>query len=162
MAEPAGTDWWLVDASAMGQKGLHWRTHLGKDDKFITRPGDGDANGFAVNGERFRGVEDLRGWVRNVRTNLWLPVRDIPATGATPLSDELLARGITPTGRGRVARGTDNATIPYLHKPESCACGGRWCTPPPAPRSEEPRRRKPVEPTYKPPPPPCVAELRVL
>jgi hypothetical protein len=144
MAEPQDTRTWTVDASAMGQKGMHWRTHLGND-KWITRAGDAKA-GFAANGETFRGCEELRGWVRNVRSSLWLPVRDIPAAGASPIDDAQHSLGNGPTGRGKQARDAAMTVIPYLHLP-GCGCGGRWCfreeVPPPL--VEEPRRRKPLE-----------------
>ena len=58
MAEPKGTQTWTVDASAMGGKGMFWRTHCGND-KMLTRPSDAKP-GFVANGERFRGVEVRR------------------------------------------------------------------------------------------------------
>jgi hypothetical protein len=155
--EPKGTATWLVDASAMGQKGMHWRTHLGNE-KFITRPGDAKA-GFAANGETFRGNEELRGWVQNVRTGLWLPIRDIPATGASEINDEFHKRGVAPTGRGKQARDKNFDTIPYLHLPQ-CPCGGKYCTPAPEPLAPLPalRPRKPME-YVRPPPPKCVLSV---
>jgi hypothetical protein len=161
MAEPKGTTTWLVDASACGQKGLHWRTHL-SGDKFITRPSDAKA-GYAPNGESFRGAEEYKGWVRNVQTDKWLPIRDIPATGASDINDELHERGIGPTGRGKQARDSRMLAIPYLHLSD-CECGGKWCKSPAAPEEPlpEPRRRKPALEFVRPPAPTCVRRFPVL
>jgi hypothetical protein len=169
----------MVDASACGQKGMHWRTHLGND-KFITRTGDGKA-GFAENGFTFRGcglhgqptrgpltaslaarrsVEEYRGWVRCLGNGLWLPVKDVPAASATCINDDLHRSGTGPSGRGKQARDSTMTVIPYLHGPD-CTCGGRWCKrpqpPPAAPPPEAPRRRKPLE-VLRPPPPRPVAK----
>lgn len=158
MAEPKGTQTWTVDASAMGGKGMFWRTHCGND-KMLTRPSDGKP-GFVANGERFRGVEEYRGWVVNVATQLWLPIRDAPAAGAKPIDDEAHRRGFAPEGRGKFARDGNMQAIPYLHA-EDCSCGGAYC---PKPKEDAPveaavRRRKPLE-YVRPPPPPCVPVAR--
>ena len=154
MAEPKGTQTWTVDASAMGAKGLFWRTHCGND-KMLTRPSDGKP-GFVSNGERFRGVEEYRGWVVNVATQKWLPIRDAPAAGASAIDDVAHRRGVAPVGRGKFARDGNMQPIPYLHA-EDCACGGAYCPKPKEAAVVEaaPRRRKPLE-YVRPPPPPCV------
>ena len=158
MAEPKGTQTWTVDASAMGAKGMFWRTHCG-DDKFLTRPSDGKP-GFVSNGERFRGVEEYRGWVVNVATQKWLPIRDAPAAGASAIDDVAHRRGVAPVGRGKFARDANMQPIPYLHA-EDCGCGGAYCPKPKEAAVAEaaPRRRKPLE-YVRPPPPPCVPVVR--
>jgi|APGre2960657444_1045066.scaffolds.fasta_scaffold00281_4 hypothetical protein len=143
---------WLVDASACGQKGLLWRTHLGGD-KFVTRNGDGP--GFVANGTRFQGVEEYRGWVKSSSNGLWLPVSDTPAVAGNAAAASARAAGPTyarqqPVGRSTLGRDASGLAIPYLHK-EECRCCGRWCitepvAPPPAQPLPSPYERPKREP----------------
>ena len=94
-----------------------------------------------------------------MQTGLWLPIRDIPATGAGQIDDDVHARGVPPIGRGKQARDASMTPIPYLHTNPFCGCGGKWCKAeplPPAPEPEAPRRRKPLEFVRPPEPAPIV------
>ena len=133
------TKTWTVDASAMGAKGMLWRTHVGSG-QFLTRPGDDDNGGFARNGSQFEGVEEEPGWVRcTERGNCWLPLWDGPAFAANKVPGLTSAKAFAamPAGRSALGRDRDGHAIPFLHIASECGCGGRWCKALPQPPQPE-------------------------